>query len=237
MTVIVRGLVNSCLTIQDVTDARTQVPTGGSVKRVYKFLPARWALRNLSYRYIKCSEIADLNDPFELIPFNMTDSSLRTGMLRTRDEIAKGRGLLCMCQEWRNPLLWAHYADKHRGICLGFDSQFEFFPVTYTAERPHMPMPPTYAAAEYLSAAKYIDWAYEKEVRAWINLEERQGEHFFYKLNDHFKLAEVIAGALCPVTERKLRALVSPDVIVRKARLASDNFDVVEDESGFGSTR
>jgi hypothetical protein len=72
-------------------------------------------------------------------------------------------------------------------------------------------------------------------MRAWIGLKERRGDHFFYGFNDRFRLAEVIAGALCRVTERKIRALVPPEVIIRKARLAYDTFDVVEDESGFGS--
>ena len=205
------------------------------VVRVYKFLPAKRALNNLAHRNIKCSEIADLNDPFELIPFNLSDPILREQILRSRSQIADGRGLLCMCREWRSPLLWAHYADKHKGVCLGFETAVEFFPVTYVAERPHMPMPPTFAAAEYLSETKSLEWVYEGEVRAWINLKERYRDHFFYKFNDKFRLAEVIVGALCTATERKIRALVSPEVVIRKARLSYDTFDVVEDEDGFRS--
>lgn len=30
-------------------------------------------------------------------------------------------GLLCFCETWQSPLLWNHYADRHKGICLGFD--------------------------------------------------------------------------------------------------------------------
>ncbi len=22
---------------------------------------------------------------------------------------------------WSNPVIWAHYGDKHRGLCLGFE--------------------------------------------------------------------------------------------------------------------
>ena len=29
--------------------------------------------------------------------------------------------MLCFSFKWSNPVLWAHYADKHKGICLGFD--------------------------------------------------------------------------------------------------------------------
>ena len=31
------------------------------------------------------------------------------------------RGVLCFSRGWHNPLLWSHYGDKHRGVCLGFD--------------------------------------------------------------------------------------------------------------------
>lgn len=30
-------------------------------------------------------------------------------------------GILCFSKNWNNPVQWAHYADKHKGFCLGFD--------------------------------------------------------------------------------------------------------------------
>jgi hypothetical protein len=29
--------------------------------------------------------------------------------------------LLCFSADWSHPLIWAHYSDKHRGLCLGFE--------------------------------------------------------------------------------------------------------------------
>ena len=31
------------------------------------------------------------------------------------------RGVCCFSTVHKNPLLWSHYGDKHRGICLGYD--------------------------------------------------------------------------------------------------------------------
>jgi len=30
-------------------------------------------------------------------------------------------GVMCFSSTWKNPVMWSHYADQHRGICLGFE--------------------------------------------------------------------------------------------------------------------
>lgn len=57
-------------------------------------------------------EISDLldNEEPEAIAFDM-------GM-----EISK-IGIVSLSETSRNLLMWAHYADEHRGICIGFDSE------------------------------------------------------------------------------------------------------------------
>ena len=89
--------------------------------RVYKFLNSHFAMKDIWERRIKISEISDLNDPFELIPCDLSDPRHLHAVLATRDEMTRNRGLLHFSRSWANPLLWAHYGDKHRGMCLGFD--------------------------------------------------------------------------------------------------------------------
>lgn len=31
------------------------------------------------------------------------------------------RGVLCLSEAWDNPLLWSHYGDQHKGICIEYD--------------------------------------------------------------------------------------------------------------------
>ena len=38
-----------------------------------------------------------------------------------KKEMEQSYGILCFCRTKRNPVLWSHYADKHKGMCLGFD--------------------------------------------------------------------------------------------------------------------
>jgi hypothetical protein len=89
--------------------------------QVYKFLDAQFGLKSLSERRIKISILSDLNDPFELLPWELSNRAYRNAARRTRSELATRRGILCFSADWRDPVIWAHYSDKHKGICLGFE--------------------------------------------------------------------------------------------------------------------
>ncbi len=83
--------------------------------RAYKFLDKQFGLKSLYERRLKQSRIHGLNDPFELTPYDLTDPQLRQAFLKTRDDM-KERGMLCFSAEWSDPVIWAHYSDKHRGL-------------------------------------------------------------------------------------------------------------------------
>lgn len=40
---------------------------------------------------------------------------------RFREDNAKNFGILCLTSKRDNLLMWSHYADSHRGFCVGFD--------------------------------------------------------------------------------------------------------------------
>jgi hypothetical protein len=42
-------------------------------------------------------------------------------MERTKEKIGADKGLISFRKETHNPVLWGHYADRHRGVVLGFD--------------------------------------------------------------------------------------------------------------------
>ena len=89
--------------------------------RAYKFLTAEFGLKGLSEKRLKLSRINELNDPFELRPYDITDPALRQAVLQTRNQIHENRGVLCFSADWRDPVIWAHYSEKHTGLCLGFE--------------------------------------------------------------------------------------------------------------------
>ena len=87
----------------------------------YKFLDATFGLKSLAEKRLKISTLDDLNDPFELLPFEMADRNWRLALRKTRDQLATNRGMGCFSADWHDPVIWAHYSDKHRGLCLGFE--------------------------------------------------------------------------------------------------------------------
>jgi hypothetical protein len=85
--------------------------------RLYHYLSIEHAVDDLVKRRIKISKYTELNDPFELLGTSLSDSPYER-ILET--EIKKG-GVVCFSETDSEPLLWSHYAQKHKGCCIGFD--------------------------------------------------------------------------------------------------------------------
>jgi hypothetical protein len=86
-------------------------------------------------------------------------------------------GVLSLSRTNDNLLMWAHYADSHRGLVLGLDDEHPFFHVKDQLNNPTKPYNVVYTSRrravdpdardyyEQLLCQKSIDWAYEEEVR------------------------------------------------------------------------
>jgi hypothetical protein len=207
--------------------------------RVYHFLPAIHGLDDIRKQRLKISEIDQLNDPFELWCVSQEDRRLRLALREYKNEMTKRFGMICFCKHWHNPLLRSHYADKHRGMCLGFDVDDRGLrPVNYVEERSNLTMPPTKESADELLFSKYRDWQYEEELRNWFKLDEREDGHYFYPFDDFVQLREVIIGPLCATQKEDIEEALKTyqdTVTITKARLAFRTFRVVENLQGFRS--
>jgi hypothetical protein len=213
----------------------------GKPERVYHFLPMQFALDDIEKRWIKISQIDQLNDPFELWCVYQKERRLREALRAFKKDMSDRFGLLCFSKHWGNPLLWSHYADKHRGMCLGFDiNQRGIKPITYLRERPHLKIPPTIEEINRILFSKFVDWKYEKEWRNWIRIDERDPAtgFYFYPFDGFVRLREVIAGPLCDISETRLHDALKgyrEKIHLTKARLAFRSFRVVKNLRGFGS--
>lgn len=206
--------------------------------RVYKFLTCKYGLKAIRDRRLKISELDTLNDLFDLLPVDLSDPEIRKGAVAARNEIGKRYGLLCFSKHWHNPVLWSHYAENHQGICLGFDVPDKAPMTVEYVEEPFKLTHLDLEIVEKMLIRKYKDWSYEEEVRMWTKLEKNFGGYYFADFEEELRLVEVILGAGCHVSQRRLlQALGAHQSGVRllKARLAFDAFRVVEDENGFGS--
>jgi hypothetical protein len=79
----------------------------------------------------------------------------------------------CFSEVSDHPLMWGHYADSHKGVCLIFDEilneeiQWFGFPVEYKEARPRVNLTKFNDPEIMMSALfhKSIHWAYEREHR------------------------------------------------------------------------
>lgn len=95
-------------------------------------------------------------------------------------------GILSLSKRWDSALMWSHYTDSHKGLCIGFNREHKFFkrnntenesgnfllrPVIYSDKRSIVPnnRPNTTEAMEIIFT-KSVDWEYEQEERAIASL-------------------------------------------------------------------
>ncbi len=207
--------------------------------RLYHFLNAEYGLEAIGLRRLKISRIDRLNDPFEMLAGDQSDLVNRHSMRLTRDLLAAHLGIICFSSDWHNPVMWSHYADHHRGLCLCFDVDDEIaMPVSYVARRlpftaPDHPLSDEEfkAAAGELARTKYSHWRYEKEVRCWASLDPDGPYIQFHYFNKQIRLRRVFIGAKSLVRAREIRDALGSDleneVSIVSTRLAFRTFRVV----------
>jgi hypothetical protein len=224
--------------------------------RAYKYLSSEFALKTVVEHRMKISEFADMNDPFELAGVMFSDRSVYDSFVGLVNE---KWGALCLSKEWNNPLLWSHYADKHKGLCLGFEigPKVEVLDLNYvdavqqfsvdvfkklTATR-HLPGAHTLSARSEakvplmrLLGTKFKKWEYENESRLLVSKELKDAGLWFHPFDDEFKLCDVIAGARCYIPRGILDHWVAsyterPRMF--KVRLDDAKFKLIEDPDGF----
>jgi hypothetical protein len=219
-------------------------PQNPLMRRVYNLNSAAYALQNIEKGRLKLSRFADVNDPFELLGLNLQDRNARKIAQNNRSGHNESTGLLCFAGDWAEPVLWSHYGDKHRGICLGFNVPItKLQKVQYadarivTALSDHVDVNnlPLHIQTQ-LKTTKSRGWAYEQEYRQFISLtSDLQNENGlqFIPFCRELELAEVILGANCGLNPNDVRKIVQarvPTAVTFKARLAFQSFHVVPDE-------
>ena len=89
--------------------------------RVYYMTSAKWGEVILKERRLKLARFGELNDPFELSLIDNRPRETRKVAKLIRDHFQSTIGVICFGASWASPVMWAHYADKHFGVALGFD--------------------------------------------------------------------------------------------------------------------
>ncbi|WP_343928101.1 DUF2971 domain-containing protein [Pigmentiphaga daeguensis] len=206
--------------------------------RVYHFVNSEYGLQNLRFRRLKIATINELNDPFELLGIASRDPDVRRSYLATKAQLAETSGMLCFSGNWRNPVQWSHYADRHRGLCLGFDVADGLFPVSYASKRLKPDFPAMQAGGALAEAhmrqmltTKFSHWRYENEYRLFVPLREPDNKGlFFFEFCEKVALREVVVGHNSTITRAELIGAlgdIARHVKFCKARLAFRSFRIV----------
>jgi hypothetical protein len=222
-------------------------PPPRGIRRVYHFTLAKFAKDDIVHRRLKVARISELNDPFEFLSLNFRQISERHIIDHFKNNYDKHTGLLCFSQNWTSPVLWSHYADKHHGICLGFDIKADLLKEVQYIEKRAIITAETEMSAlqvledleEFVLRTKYDHWNYEEKFRYFVSLkdadEDSERKLHFYPFGDILELAEVILGPQCAMplddVERLVKDHCSTPVTSFKTRLASQWFAVVPHEN------
>jgi len=211
--------------------------------KLYHLTSAEYAISNIALRRLKIARFGDLNDPFELLAAGLKDKAFRKAVRSWKKEFHNTKGLLCFSADWKNPVLWSHYADKHRGICLGFEVDDKYLtPVNYAKERIQIRFknsdPEQGLELDFVNEmlrTKYKHWVYEQETRIFLDLNEGTKENglFFCSFSDELQLNEVILGPYCETPIEEIKNMVEKTngpTKITKSRLGFTRFEVVPDQ-------
>lgn len=212
--------------------------------RLYHFLSAKHGVEDIEKRRLKVSRIEDLNDPFELLGLELAHGELRQRFLNLKHRMSQDFGILCFSRAWTNPVQWSHYADRHRGVCLGFEVRPGLsMPVEYRARRLArearrlLTGPITRETMRRVLSTKYSHWRYEQEERIFVTLEDKNkdsNDRYFENFASDLVLVTVIVGARSNISRDHINEALgsmSSQVAVFKARLAFRSFRVVRNKN------
>ena len=185
--------------------------------RVYHFLSKSYGLQAIENRKIKISRLVALNDPFEFFCLNTDNYVVRKTLQERRNRASRSFGILCFSGNRDSPVQWTHYADSHRGLCLGFDiPESKLIEVEYVEERAsesEFNEALSYRQFEFLRrmvSRKYIHWEYEQERRMLVRISAAQEADslVFESFSGTLRLKEVLIGHRCSLSKKKLTKLL-----------------------------
>ncbi len=183
--------------------------------KLYRFQAInKLTLQNLNNQKNWIADPYEFNDPFEFSLYDKLfidsfgDSRPLTenetlNINKFRDEI-NNYGVVCYSSDFTNNLLWSHYGDHHKGMCLVFEISDEIkekiHKVNYQERLPEINLTDdanTFDEITTIVTTKSKEWKYENEYReVFIN------KNMNYKYPG--ELVEIIFGCRTPFEDIKM---------------------------------
>lgn len=128
-----------------------------------------------------------------------------------------------------NKLMWAHYADEHKGFCIKYKIDKEFFysnlenksvlacfKMNYIND--------TFSFDEGIRLSKALMskcniWRYENEFRIFLFNPEIQSDFKSLPLNEHFRMTDIYLGLRCQEDDQRMMEELLQDKPIRLHRM------------------
>ena len=207
----------------------------------YHFISDEYALDVISSQWIKLSLFQDLNDPFELLSVDLPNEQARREARKFKEFMAKQYGILCFSKNWTNPLLWSHYANRHKGVAFQFELNSDIaLPVKYRKNRFEIDFEKKIRLKEIITKeetegiwlTKYESWQYEQELRVICSKKDCKEKNglLFHPFNHDISLKGIVLGPLCEIAISDIEAALprKEEIEIIKSRLALRSFNIVQ---------
>ncbi|WP_077119241.1 DUF2971 domain-containing protein [Agrobacterium rosae] len=171
---------------------------------------------------MKVSRFTELNDTYDHVGIFVNNGEDLQDLADQRRIFQDQAGIICMSKTYSEPLLWGHYADSHRGMCLIFEAvdNGEWWSIDYIDQRPRVR---DYGVLHFkdipfdeilaLSHKKFKNWSYEKEMRRLVALEKYDfaDDFYYHEFDEQMVLRGALFGSRVAISERQLHALLEHD--------------------------
>lgn len=172
--------------------------------------------------YLWASHPSRFNDPYDCAIHNVSEEFSQIGQEQHKQHkvFLGNKAIICFCEENDNMLMWSHYADFHKGFCVGYNLDSigqllnkdvkikRFQNVSYTNSinidweaLQDSSNEAYWCELSKLLTTKSVDWSYEKEWRIILEYEK-----FIDKTDNNGRILklcldgiveEIIFGAKC----------------------------------------
>jgi hypothetical protein len=158
---------------------------------LYRILPAKYGVKSLISGMLKLGNVLEFNDPYDSL-LSLTHPDPRVPQSKLDESASKQRaaqfgshGILCLTENPESTCTWAHYAQNHTGLALGFDldiSRSDLIKIRYLTSRPYLDIarplePNTDENTQRIMTCletKSPDWEYESERRLIVRENDPQ---------------------------------------------------------------
>lgn len=178
----------------------------------------QFSLADLIHDAITVSPVTKMNDPFDTLIHLWSDPTLLETLCKNKSHIKpfsdsfKKFRIRSFCsgeeENYKNTLMWAHYADGHKGFCIKYKLTHDFFKrqenrlmvlknVVYKKEKIDLTNMRT-ITNETAFTLKDKCWEYENEVRLIVYDRNNNVDFYRVPLGDSSCVDSIYFGYQCP---------------------------------------